>query len=638
MTTDVRLAPKDPTGPLRVLVLGRISTPHQSAENIDASYRFVEEFLRRAYQGPIAFRFLGEQASGMRTDRQTIREAEDAIATGAVDLVIAEDLARFYRNPRHQYAFVQDAVDAGTRVICIGDNLDTADPNWEINMGAAALRHGLMIPDTRRRVKRTAAHAFENGGMVQKVRFGYRKLTKKEAAAGSFGPPGLRMAKDPECTPVLREMRAWVLAGDGYAAIAERLNERAVPVGRYVVNRRWTGRLVMETLRDPILAGTRTYGDVASEPIFRTGKHRRRKNPAGPRTKHYPELAHFTADEHAALLAAMAERAAASRRCHPAGAASPLYNQPRSRSLFPAQHARCGVCGSKMYRYNDGQLKCGKVIAEGGAACWNHVQLSIELACDKVLGWLLGVCRRVPGFEEAMVEAARAELQAQRERRRKAGDAVERDVGDLQSQADRLARAIALGGDMEVLVLQLKDVNARLLEAKKDLSVRQRQEGSEPGFLGRQDVQQRLDEAVATLARTSHAFADLMRAWLPEFVIVPVQAVDSGLVRPRARLTLRLPAAPTAEGGGAEAPYVFRTELDLFEPPLHIRHRRACSKLRNSDARPSLSKIAAQLGINRMTVKLALDLTRKMENEGLTEPYRVLTGPPARASRWRRRV
>src|SRR5262249_8846537 len=94
---------------------------------------------------------------------------------------------RLYRNPRYQYAFVQNAVDQDVRVICIGDNLDTADDNWEVSLGAAALRHGLYVPDTRRRVRRTATHAFHRGGMVQRVRYGYRKLTSEEAQSGQHG-------------------------------------------------------------------------------------------------------------------------------------------------------------------------------------------------------------------------------------------------------------------------------------------------------------------------------------------------------------------------------------------------------------------------------------------------------------------
>ena len=62
----------------------------------------------------------------------------------------------------------------------------------------AAYRHGMHIPDTRRRVRRTASHAFEHGGMVGKIRYGYRKLTPEEADSGTFGPKGLRLARVPD--------------------------------------------------------------------------------------------------------------------------------------------------------------------------------------------------------------------------------------------------------------------------------------------------------------------------------------------------------------------------------------------------------------------------------------------------------
>lgn len=224
--TSQPLVPKNPKGPLRALILGRISTEHQNIENIDASYRFVENFIKTIYQGPLDVKYLGERASGMLADRETIVEAKNEIATGTWDLVIAEDISRFYRNPAHQIAFVQNAVDKDTRVICIADNLDTADEHWQNILLYAAVRHGLYVPDVCRRVRRTADNSFHHGGMVGKVRFGYRKLTKEEADSGQFGTKGLRIIKMEECTPVLQEMKSRILSGHSYAAVADWLTAR----------------------------------------------------------------------------------------------------------------------------------------------------------------------------------------------------------------------------------------------------------------------------------------------------------------------------------------------------------------------------------------------------------------------------
>jgi DNA invertase Pin-like site-specific DNA recombinase len=402
ITATAPLKPKSPNGPLRVIIIGRVSTLHQDRENIPASYRVAERFLEQSYDGSVEIRHFGEQASGMLAERSTIVEAEDLISTGEWDLVIVEDLSRIYRNPRYQWAFVQDAVDHQTRVICIADNIDTADESWEIMMHAAALRHGLVVPDTRRRVRRTANHSFNNGGMVQKVRYGYRKLSKEEAASGEFGPTGLRLARLPECTPVIREMAARIMRGQTYDAVAEWLFEEGIEPGPYVKSQ-WTGRLVETLLRDPIVSGTRTYRDVLHEQIFKSGKHRRRRNPNGPDTKYYPQLAHLSAEEHSELLAIMDSRGA--NRDSRKGPDSPLWNRPRSRSFWPGQHARCGICGGMMYRYG-AHLRCCNSVSQRGRTCWNHVNVDLATTRAKVLPWVLSVLNEHPGVRATVIQCA----------------------------------------------------------------------------------------------------------------------------------------------------------------------------------------------------------------------------------------
>lgn len=149
INTRVPLIPKDPTGPLRVLMIGRISTDYQNIENIEASFQSAQALLGEVYQGEVFIKPLGERGSGMLVDRASIREAEDEIETGSWDLVLMEDLARAYRNTRCQIAFVQHCHDCETRCISFGDGLDTADEHWEATLHVAAMRHGMYIPDTR---------------------------------------------------------------------------------------------------------------------------------------------------------------------------------------------------------------------------------------------------------------------------------------------------------------------------------------------------------------------------------------------------------------------------------------------------------------------------------------------------------
>jgi DNA invertase Pin-like site-specific DNA recombinase len=616
---------------LKVIMIGRISTVHQHEESIAASFRYVEDYLHKAYDGDMAITPLGEQASGMLVDRMTILQAEELINTGEWDLVITEELSRIYRNPRYQYCFVQDCVDAHTRIICIADNLDTAEDHWELMLGTAALRHGLVVTDTRRRVRRTASHSFLNGGMVQKYRFGYRKLGVAEANSGEYGPPGLRIAKLPECTPIIRQMRDRVLAGQNYVTIAEWLNELGVPPGPYCKSTLWTYKQVVGFLRDPILHGLRTFGDVRYETILGNGKKRRVKN-ASPETSFHPELAHLSVEEHQQLLEYMTQR-----NQPRANWQNPRRNVPRSRVIWPAQHARCAVCRELMHRYNGDNLKCQNAHRRQPEQCWNHVQLDGEVAREKIVDWLFkNYLDPNPNLRQALLDAVWEELQRVQQRSGWLGEKLDLQIKELEQQATYLAKAIAMGGEMDVLVTQLAHIQKERVKAARKRAAQSETQLSTAAATSRQELNDRLQEQVLALARVSYEFGDLMRQVLPVFWIEPVQALDSGLVRPRGRLVFR----PDALMDSSQPPdQSAATELvvDLFDPPEHIKHLGACLREKRQNPRWGYVRIARSLGIGRMTVKRALAYARLMELAGTEAPYRQLNSRPEKASRWQPR-
>jgi hypothetical protein len=189
-------------------------------------------------------------------------------------------------------------------------------------------------------------------------------------------------------------------------------------------------------------------------------------------------------------------------------------------------------------------------------------------------------------------------------------------------------------------VTQLAEVDRNLKDARGRRSESAQDELLGPTLGSRADLDRHLEAALRQLARTSFAFGDLMRRILPDFHILPVQAVDSSQVRPRTRFVLRLSGlqdrpSPTNDLAG-QAGDVTGT-LDLFEPPAYIRAISACVAAKQADPKSSLNKIAARTGYNRMTVRQALACAQQMAAEGLSGPYRELTTCPASASRWRRR-
>jgi DNA invertase Pin-like site-specific DNA recombinase len=624
----IPLRPKDPSGPLRVIVLGRLSKPKDSDEQtqatINSSFAFVQEFLGRQYNGKVDVRRLGEQISGMVFDRATIREAEDLINSGTWDLVLAEDLSRIYRNPRHQYGFVQDCVDAGIRLICIADQIDTADENWETMLGTATLRHGLFIPDTRRRIKRTAKYAFHQGGMVQRVRFGYEKLSREQAATGDRGPCGLRIAKRSEAQETFDEIRRRLMSNEPPAAVVRWLNKQQVPPGPYVTRGAWTTAILKDLLTDPLIHGTRQFRKQTYTTILKSGEHRRDPNPE-PEREYVSELAFMTRDEQEAMLAAVGWQIkwlhAPPEKGHPRG------HLRRTQSFWPGQAAKCGICGGSMVIAGS-FLRCTNSLPGNGRACWNHVQAPIAAIRRATWQALHDWETADPAEYEALITAVTATLSQVRSEDRTREDRRQSEIAALQREGERLAEAIARGAALDPLVTRLKASEQRLALLAMEQTHAEQTRARPVAETSPEYVRENLGEALRYLLANSLDFADELRKRIVDFEIFPVQALDSGQVRARGRWRLRFATSSNAGGGWARG-------FDLFEPPIHIRLVEPIVVARGESPRPTYQTIAKRLETSVMTVKRALAYRDLMTAAATNDPYVPLVSMPQNASRWR---
>ena len=181
---------------------------------------------------------------------------------------------------------------------------------------------------------------------------------------------------------------------------------------------------------------------------------KRKRNPQGPETRHYPELAHLSEQEHDELPQIMDARAQQFR--HLQGPQHPLFAKPRSRAIWPAQHPRCTICGELLYRYNYDKLKCQRSLrASGDTPCWNHVQVSCAEIRNRVLSWVINHCQQVDGFRDVMIEAAWTEIQRIRHQDARKQQSIDEEVAELKRRSSNLAQAIAKGGHPDVLCSSL---------------------------------------------------------------------------------------------------------------------------------------------------------------------------------------
>jgi DNA invertase Pin-like site-specific DNA recombinase len=525
-----RLRPRNPDGVLRVILIGRVSKESQQASNIRAGYEYALPVLKELWDGEVIIKELGEVASGMRTDRASIMEAEELIAAGWPDLVLMEDLSKAYRNPRFQLAFVQDCFDARVRVIAVGDNLDTADENWEVALQTASNQHGTHVTHTRRRVRRSAVDSFRRGGWVLRFRAGYRKLTKDEAASGQFGPKGLRIVKLPEWAPRVDAVRRMILDEILHSEdkrlhhVVDWVNDQGFPTGPYVNRDRWTLKLLIDWLRDPMLCGWRRFRQTIYEYVYGTGSHRRERN-ADPEREHIPELGFMTQDEWDELQAAL--NVILGGRSNPKGEQHPRHGVPRHHSISPNQHMEC-LCESFFHACGKGNVKCANASHKPGG-CWSHVQVDAERARAALVDTALAAAGGHPEARRVLLDAAWEEFRRRRGRAERGVRDLDKEIASLKGQAGRLAKAIKLGGPLEELVAEIKTVHKALkeAEARRQKLVAASADSAEPATRQELDVDPRA--ALLELARTSFEFSDLMRRIFPQFVIQPVQALDSGL-------------------------------------------------------------------------------------------------------------
>ena len=206
-------------------------------------------------------------------------------------------------------------------------------------------------------------------------------------------------------------------------------------------------------------------------------------------------------------------------------------------------------------------------------------------------------------------------------------------IARLELEDKHLTNAIKRGMALESLEAEAVELKKNLTKARADRAELADQGESAGAFKSAAEIAAALADVLPWLASVSRDFADILRRLIPSFVVFPVQALDTPAVRPRARFTLS--AAPWAMGGVTVPDVTFT--VDLFDPPVHILHQRACRDVKSAEPSASLQDIADKLGINRMTVKRALDYGKLMDKAQVSDPYQELTSCPRSASRWRQK-
>ncbi len=623
---DPPLVPKDGRT-LRILGICRISTEHQDAKSLDDQEALIRRYVADHYDGPTRWEIISSRGSGQHLDSEELALVADRIASGTIDLVVAEDLGRLCRRVE-AYAICEDAQDSDTRLIAINDHVDTGREDRHLGALFSVFRHESYCHDTRKRIRRTLRNRFAQGGVVQAVIYGYIK------------PPGTKsdavLRKDEAAAPVYDEMFRMLEEGATYSEVADWLNVRGIRSGPACRVSHWDVARVRGAVLNPVLEGVRVRNRKMTRRVNKTGRPRSVDAPPEERLERLvPDLAFIEPLRYDRVVALLARRNAKySRNRH--GGDDPRKGVPKKRTAFPGQHLACGVCGRPYYYGGHGRKPHMMCSGSRDYCCWNGVTVDGGLAAEKITAAALAEVAALPDFDPVFLGELRAEAAAlhAEDDRRIAVLARREEV--IAHAIDNLTQAIAEMGSSAALLKKLRTSESerdRLAAERGELERAPRAVLNLPSL---DEVRQLAAEAFADLARSSAEAGRLLRRLLPRLEVLPYQPCDGGNPVLRAHLILDLaPLVPDARGLEGRAD-VFQRELvvDLFDPPQRVAFRERVKDLRGKGQ--TERQVAAALGLTVTAAQAAAALDRRMREGGMADPYLLLEGPPTDQERMRR--
>lgn len=639
-TRSARRRSRDPRGTeraLRVLIYARYSTAEQDESSIADQNAYCRAELKRlGIEGPIDE--IGDpETSGETFSRPGLDEVRRGINEERWDIVIVEDSSRLFRAPTHCAELVETAVDNGIRVVCINDDVDTVEEDWQERLHEAQQHHAKSNRYTRQRIRRKRESLWRTGAAVTQLRTGYRRIPSQPAVLGEPAKGPFFDEKDPQWEPVIQELYERVAAHEASWAVAHWANEVGLPrSGGSKVP--WTARTIVLLIRQEVYRGEELHGKTMIERKLRTRKETVRRRPAEEVRSRSMEHLRIVPDH----LWYQANDAIDSRNRNPnrpVAEAHPLHGIPRD-SRGPLSTIFECFCGAKLWvdGRNEGAYRCS---AAKRGRCWcratclrslTHEAISRAIS-DRLLG-LNGELDQLVQFAQEVwsnddsTRAREFELTAQ--------------ADDLRRKRDRLVLAIESSDEpVASLVDHLTTRNRELASVESLIAEMQ------SAVLNRvpptvEQIAERIEACRAQLLDMDRSVGSLLPQLIDgKIVAVPYQQFGSNKVVMRAEFKLSIakfmPDGLLEALRSGEPPLPAALEsvdmlVDLFQPSLVPLHALAAVELKKS---MTLEQVGQARGISKRQAHLATQLGAQMLAAGIADPYIRLTGPPQTDGRWR---
>lgn len=634
------------SGKPRVVIYCRFSTDEQRQQSIKAQRLFCERSLASIGITAESVRFISDEAlSGELKHRPGIDEVRQLIESEQCDLVISEESSRLYRDVGYCLELFGCAADLKIRIICPNDEVDTSRKDWRKRLIEAQQHHTQANECTRNRLLRTIEELWNSGAAIGPKRSGYRRIERDTRARRSTKVDEI----DPVWLPVIQSAYQKVADGESLTKVAGFLTVKGLPKCSNSRSVEWSDSNVIALIRRSVHRGVERYREFVSEKQYTTGimKSVPNPNPNMVWTRNMPHLR--MVDDLLWYSANNVIDGRARKSESLAGRNHPLYGIPRDSRSPLSNLFVCRICGGKMYMTgrNEGGYRCS---AATHGECWNKTTALRELTHQRIGS----------AVSQAIIDASQDSIPElvnyMTERLAERGDVVTRQEEyqrrhrELERQKERLLKVIIdQDNPPEFLTEKVESLKAELTQLERDRLLLEEQCAAHVAIPSREELGRHLNDVANNLTLDDSDSGSLLRNLIDGPIrAIPCQQFGSRKIVLRCEFTLQLvqllPGNVRMHLQSRESPSTENLTLlrrpivlDLFEASLAPKHAMDALTIYQSDPahHPTLVELAEMLHTAKHTAHVALQLGRKMQAAGLTDPYIPLSKCPENPARWK---
>lgn len=216
--------------------------------------------------------YIDDGKSGHTMDRPAFNRLKHDLNNDKIDTIIAKDLSRIGRHDAKVQIFLEGILEAGKRVITIGDNYDSHNTQSHDMVGIQTWMNEKYIRDISNKIRKAIDSMQKEGRFVSSIPYGY---CMDEAKKGTYHI-------DETCAMYVKEIFDMYLSGLGVSAIATDFSKRNIPTSSMITKRRlerqgktykghvatkWAPNVIMNILKNDFYIGTLTTGKTKRRSI-----------------------------------------------------------------------------------------------------------------------------------------------------------------------------------------------------------------------------------------------------------------------------------------------------------------------------------------------------------------------------------